>query len=385
MDRKLRILFLPKWYPNKLDSLDGNFVENHARALAPYCDLAVIFVHSDVDMKQKYLLEKTKPFGFTEIRVYFKKPFTGIPILNKWITLVRYVSAQLKGYSYYLSTKEPPDFTHIHVLTRTAPLSLYLKYFHNIPFFITEHWSGYQKRSGKYRGWLKKWITKYTVNRANGISTVSEDLKNAMESHKLIGKYTIIPNVVNTDLFMPIERVEHHKPRFIHISNLSKVPKNLDTIIKILGELAAEGFDFEFIMIGYGGDESEMLELITTLELESKTRYLGKLTNEEVSVEMAQSDAMLLFSFYENQPVVMLEAFACGCPVIVPNVGGIVEIMNPALGIVVDAENNGQFKAAIEQFLKGNTQFNTRQIRAYAVNHFSETVIGQSFIKFYQD
>jgi len=383
MAQKLRILFLPKWYPNKFDSLDGNFIENHAKAVAPFCDLAVLFVHSDADLNQAFEEIQNSPSGFQEIRVYFKKPHLKWKALNRIVTFIRYFKAQLKGYRLYLKSNKQPDLTHIHVLGRTAPLALFLKFSKQIPFLVTEHWSGYHKRSGAYTGLLKKWITRFTVRNANAITTVSTDLMNAMLSHQLKGEYQIVPNVIDINTFTPNYKKQNKKIRFIHISNLSKVPKNLHQVIFNLNDLAVEGFDFEFILVGYGEEEDQMLELINKSALEPLTTFRGKLTMEEVAKELAQADAMLLFSLYENQPVVMLESFACGCPAVVSDVGGIAEIMKPELGILVKSEDNNGFKDAIRHILTKETIFDPHKIREYAVTHFSEEIVGKQFLELY--
>ena len=384
MPKKPTILFLPKWYPNKFDILDGNFIENHAKAIAQFCDVAVIFVHSDLELDQSYVIEKKKTFDIPEIKVYFKKPNLTIGILNKIITFYRYAKAQRLGYIEYKKANPTPDLCHIHVMGRTAPLAMYLKWKKNIPFLISEHWSGYHKISGVYKGFFKKWATKFTVKRAVAVTAVSEDLAKAMQSHHLKSNYTIIPNVIDTSVFIPIEKNTTDKKRFIHISNLSKVPKNLHSIINNLSDVAETHKNFEFVLIGYGEEEEEMLELIEHSNIRKLTSFKGKMTKEEVAKELALSDAMLLFSLYENQPCVMLESFSTGCPVIVPNVGGIAEIMNEKLGILVESRNNTQFKQAVIDILDNKKTFDRSSIRTYAENNFSEPIVGKQFFDLYK-
>jgi len=81
---------------------------------------------------------------------------------------------------------------------------------------------------------------------------------------------------------------------------------------------------------------------------------------------------------------VLLEAFACGCPAIVSNVGGIAEIMSPELGIMVESEDNESFKEALRQLLNREIAFNKDKIRAFAKANFSEEVVGQQFLQVYK-
>lgn len=141
MTKKPVVLFLPKWYPNKFDAFDGNFIENHAIAISKFCNIAIIFVHSDTELKKKYSIIESNPFGFPEIRVYFKKPNHWIKPLNLLITSFLYFNSLFKAYHHYLKNYPQPDLCHVHVLARTSILALYLKWFKKIPYLISEHWS----------------------------------------------------------------------------------------------------------------------------------------------------------------------------------------------------------------------------------------------------
>ncbi len=65
-----KILFITRWYPNRVDKLDGNFIENHARAVAIYADLAVLYVGADPAMSDRsYASEVSTEHGYKVIRV----------------------------------------------------------------------------------------------------------------------------------------------------------------------------------------------------------------------------------------------------------------------------------------------------------------------------
>src|SRR5690606_28344692 len=141
-------------------------------------------------------------------RVYFRSPsftFLGIESLIK---AYRYYRAQHKAYTYYIEKYNTPDIVHVHVLTRSALLALYLWKFKKIPYLISEHWSGYFPQNGAYKGFLKKAFTKYVIKNTKAVSTVSEYLAKAMKKHGLNSHYEIIPNVVATSIFKPKKKEE---------------------------------------------------------------------------------------------------------------------------------------------------------------------------------
>ena len=48
-----KILFIPKWYPNRTNKFSGIFIEKHAKALAKECRVAVLYVGADENLKTK--------------------------------------------------------------------------------------------------------------------------------------------------------------------------------------------------------------------------------------------------------------------------------------------------------------------------------------------
>jgi glycosyltransferase involved in cell wall biosynthesis len=83
--------------------------------------------------------------------------------------------------------------------------------------------------------------------------------------------------------------------------------------------------------------------------------------------------------------VVILESYACGVPVISTRVGGIHEHMNDELGKLVEMKNEAQFLETLETFLNNPEIYQSERIRKYAVDHFSNEVIGESIYKVYKD
>ncbi|RLD81092.1 MAG: hypothetical protein DRJ15_05305 [Bacteroidetes bacterium] len=90
-----------------------------------------------------------------------------------------------------------------------------------------------------------------------------------------------------------------------------------------------------------------------------------------------------MFSRYENLPVVILESYACGVPVISTDVGGIREHMNKDLGILLDSEDEESFFQTLDKMLDNYRSYDAQKIRNYAVDHFSNEVIGRQLFDVY--
>ena len=97
------------------------------------------------------------------------------------------------------------------------------------------------------------------------------------------------------------------------------------------------------------------------------------------------SDFLLLFSNFENLPCVIVEAFACGLPVLATRVGGIAEIVDDTRGVLVDAGDEEALLAQTNHLLNHARNYNAEAIRQYAVERFAPVVIGGQIGSVYEE
>jgi colanic acid/amylovoran biosynthesis glycosyltransferase len=91
--------------------------------------------------------------------------------------------------------------------------------------------------------------------------------------------------------------------------------------------LAREGLDFKLILVGDGDFRPQVEQAISDLKLQTQVEITGWVTNAQVNQYLLNSRAMVLASFAEGLPVVMMEALALGRPVIGTYIAGIPELI----------------------------------------------------------
>jgi glycosyltransferase involved in cell wall biosynthesis len=102
-------------------------------------------------------------------------------------------------------------------------------------------------------------------------------------------------------------------------------------LIEAAGRLAAEGLAFELVLIGDGPLRRSIEERVARLGLRGHVRLLGWQGAEAVREEILRARALVLPSFAEGLPVVLMEALALGRPVISTYVAGIPELVTPGV------------------------------------------------------
>jgi glycogen(starch) synthase len=384
---RIKVLFWPGWwFPDRRDPVNGIFIRRHAEAVAPLVDLAVLYVTADPKLRGRtYRLEATaEPFGLT-VRAYYRPvsaPFRLLRAGNVW----RYFFAALRGIRELRRRWGHPDIVHLHVSPPAGQLLALRSQFPRIPFLFTEHWTGYHPANGEYRGFFRKRMNSWVVRSAFAVTPVSHDLQRVMESHKLCGRYVVIPNAVRTDLFHLAAASGGRKPfTFLHVSRLAPV-KNAAGILHALASLREVRQAFRLVIVGEGAERKSLEELATRLSFDDETvSFMGRKNEDELAQIMRQADCFVLFSDYENLPCVIAEAMASGLPVIATRVGGIPEQVKPGMGILVEPRDEAGLTQAMETMIDGAKRMNRAAIRSFAEREYSHPQVGQRFLLLYQE
>jgi len=384
---RLHILYLPKWYPHRYDPMPGLFIERHGKSALPYCNISVLYVHADDKQRKpvyQFVTDTDEPLN--TIRIYYKRANTGFKPIDTIINTCRFVRSHFKGLREIRKRYGKIDIIHVHVLTRHGVIALWEKIRHGIPFVVTEHWTRYLPSTNTFNGTFRKWMTRKVAKRASAIMPVTANLRDAMIDCGLKNKnYIVIPNVVDIEMFSPEpDKRPAEKAKIIHVSCFDDQQKNISGITRVIKRLSEKRQDFTVDMVGDGIHYDELLAYGDEMGIkDTYAKYFGLKENDELAAMMKAADFMIMFSRYENLPVVILESYACGVPVISTDVGGIREHMNDDLGILLDSEDEESLYLILDNMLDNYRNYSAKKIREYAVNHFSNEVIGKQLFDVY--
>jgi len=121
-------------------------------------------------------------------------------------------------------------------------------------------------------------------------------------------------------------------PIFLFVGRLTYT-KNIHLIVKALGALKRRNRKFSMLFVGSGEDEKRVMDLVESLNLSNNVTFAGKVMDREKLRNIYASCDLFVFpSVYDNAPLVVREAAACGCASL------LVRGSNSAEG-VIDGEN----------------------------------------------
>lgn len=368
--KKLHILFVNSWYPSKVLPTNGDFIQRHVEAVATKHNVTTIHVITNPIIDKEEITDITTN-GIRTIIAYLK------PSKNYINKLIYYFKAYKK---LYLLT-EDFDILHVSKLYPAGLFALYLKWFKNKKYIISEHFTGYLQPHAKNIGKTEIYLSKIISKNATFVCPVSENLAENMKSLGLNGNYEVVPNVVDTNLFTPHEK---KKKIFtlIHLSSLADKHKNITGLLKVISKLQNHIPNFLFYLIG--DNPLQYQNLIESLKINpNNIELVDQIPHYQVSHYLQKSDILILFSNYENLPCVILEAFACGIKVISTNVGGIQEFFPKDYGALIpQGDEKYLLKEIINQYNKSN-RVSKKSMHQYAKKLFSKESISDRFNKLY--
>lgn len=379
-----KVLFITRWYPNRVDKLDGNFIENHARAVFQYCDLAVLHVCADPAMSDKnFDWEMKEEFGFPVFRVWYRNNNVSKKGVGRVIKFFRYLKATRIGWELVKKSFGLPDLNHVHIFTRPAMPAFYLQWRYGIPFIISEHSSHFVYDLPVLLPPLK-WFAQFTAKNARYVTAVSKTLQKAMLDFGFYGNYTIVPNVV----FVSHDEMKNSDGNTINIvaiAGLSDVRKNITGLIDVFTDAHHELKNANLhiirpvpdVLIQQRGEESGLLN--------EKIYFHENLGNNEVYELLRKSSFLVVNSLSETFSMAAAEALACGKPVIATRCGGPEEFINEERGKLIDVNDRQQLRDALVWMSAHYRKFDPEKLKNFVEENFSSEVVGRKFLNLYQN
>lgn len=381
---RIKVLFLTRWYPNRVDKLDGNFIENHARAVSMYCDLAVLYVGADPNMSEKkYEWDVKEEFGFPVVRVWYRNNDVGKKGIARVRKFFRYLRATRIGWKLIHSKFGVPNISHVHIFTRPVLLAFYLRWRFGAPYLMTEHSSHFVHELPR---WLppKKQFAQFAAKRARFITVVSETLQKAITDFGLHGKYAIVPNVIFSP--QPISgTINQNEVKIVAIGGLTDERKNITGLIQCFSEIEEQLGETTLHIIRPVPDENLMGEAIRSGLLNKKIFFHDYLSNEDVYKLLAKSSFLVVNSLSETFSMSAAEALACGKPVITTRCGGPEEFVSEERGRLIGVNQPEQLKEALIWMRHHYQEFDPQKLKSFIQENYSPEVVGEKFLHLYEE
>jgi len=238
---------------------------------------------------------------------------------------------KLLSYFYFFLTirrrlkKLNPDIVNAHYASINGVIAAFSG-FH--PLVISVWGSDVIAANGPRLPLILRAALRYALKRADLICATSGYL--AIQTRRFTNPFQRIERVpfgVDCDLFKPSDNGQMKNSQQFRIGFVkSLLPRyGPEFVIKAMPLICRFVPNAKLIMVGQGRLKNDLIKLARSLNVEDKVEFTGFVPNKDLPKILQTFDVFVLASLRESFGVVLLEAQACGVPVVATNIGGVPE------------------------------------------------------------
>ena len=301
------------------------------------------------------------------------------------------------GLRWLKLKKFKPDIIHVHTFAGLGLEALLCGRFLKKPvvgtnhFSITEYGSYYPKFC---KEWIKRNSLKYVIwyyNQCNFVTAPSRTVLTEMLEHGFYRPRQVVSNPIDLSIFKPVGEPKNKLKKEFNLANNTIMfagklarEKKIDVVIRALELVKREVKDINFAIAGHGGDKARLKKIAEDLHVEKEVKFMGIFDHKVLARLYCASDIFTIASTSETQSLVLLQAMACGLPVIGVNWRALPEYINGRNGFIVEPDNPKEMADKIIHLFKyGDERKKLGQGGLAYVKQFSAPNIAASWIKLY--
>jgi glycosyltransferase involved in cell wall biosynthesis len=276
----------------------------------------------------------------------------------KEVTIYPFHSVNLGrvGFGFYWTPgminklrKESKSFDIIHMhhyITFQNVVACHYALKNRIPCLLQAH-GGVARKPG--RNWVNKFYDKlfgYRILRCASKIVVLTPAEAEQYIQMGLGsdKTEIVPNGIDLSDFKDLPQrgefikkygLDPNQKIILYLGRIHKI-KGLDRLVEAFAGLSRSSSDIKLVIVGQDSGYLPFLKkLVVELGIADKVLFTGSLYGQEKLEAYVDADVYVLPSVYETFPMTVLEAWACGTPVVVTDRCGIADIIDGEVGLVV--------------------------------------------------
>jgi glycosyltransferase involved in cell wall biosynthesis len=356
--RPISLLTVTTLFPNEVQKTHGIFVETRlrkvlasgeavARVLAPIPWLPAFLDHESLGPIHRVPYHSVRE----GLEIYHPR-YLVVPKIGMAVTPLTLYRAMRRALRRIIDSGQEVDIIDAHYFYPDGVAAVWLAQEFDLPVVVTA------------RGTDLSLIPNFAIPRrmiqraaakADGLITVCDALRDSLVRLGVSAeRIEVLRNGVDLDLFRPIERVQARVRLGISRRTLGSVGHLIERkghhhVIQALVEMP----DTDLIIIGNGPERRSLETLASQLGVHNRVRFLGSIDQIQLREVYNVLDALVLASSREGWANVLLEAMACGTPVVASPVWGTPEVVTePEAGVLMPTIDAAGVVAAVKRLFE---------------------------------
>ncbi len=391
------ILVIPSWYSDGRGSGGGYFRDQALALKAAGYRVAILApaIHTLRDLRagraglgQAGRGQAKASVEYDGVPVYRRNEFTALPRLP-YRNPLAWTVCGMKLVKQYIDKNGRPDLVHAHCCLNAGVLALAVNKRYGIPFVVTEHSRGF--RQGRPRWWERDLIRRVT-RRASRCLAVSPYLADLLRQQYPASTWQYLPNVLGEAFLVARPSVgapsiatpsvgipaEDRPFVFLCVARLSP-EKGHALLIEAFADAFGGNAKVRLRLVGDGPSLAALEALSRRFGVAAQLDFTGALPAEQVRAEMEGADGLVLASNTETFGVVVIEALACGLPVVSTASGGPDHLVSSANGILVPPADGPALRDALLKMRRQASSYDRVAIRAAVIRAYGPDAFARQF------
>lgn len=243
--------------------------------------------------------------------------------------------------------KFKPDIIHSHTFFGLGLEAIAAARILKVPLVGTNHWvitefNGYSPVAAKAFARLSLKAVIWYYNHCDFVTAPSRTVLKEMVKNGFVKPNEVVSNQIDLATFKPDANLDIKKIKaefgifsaaIVYAGRLGQ-EKNIDVVIRAAALVKQRKRDVKLVIAGHGSAEPGLKKLVHELRLEESVKFPGTLSQTSLARLYQASEIFTIASTSESQSMVLLQAMACGLPVIGANWRALPEYINKQNGLL---------------------------------------------------
>jgi glycosyltransferase involved in cell wall biosynthesis len=253
-----------------------------------------------------------------------------------------------------------PDLIHVHSFFGIGLEAVLDGACLRIPVVGTNHTTiaGFAPYIPVPANWAAAYVT-WFYNRCDHVTAPSRSVFDELGETALNRPHQVVSNPIDIDLFTPAQANERDalRARFglpgptIACAGRIAPEKNIGVLLRAIAALRDLGITAGLAIAGHGSHEAVLRTQARELGIGAQVKFLGTLAQDELARVFQISDIFTIMSTSETQSMVMLQAMACGLPVVAARTRALPEFVGSSNGVLVDPHDSAELARVLADLL----------------------------------
>lgn len=395
----MRVFQLPSWCPSEDAPLAGSFFLEQAHALArarPHWTVA--FCQFDLARSRvpwrPWQWPRFARDGLRTPRMTHRRAASGLHLYQvfaphlprwgarrKWQAMVDALAAQASvALQHFVQQHGRPDLIHALASYPGGGAAVPLGRRWGVPVGLTEHLGPFPPPTLCTSDGRPLPVLAQAYAGSRRVSAVSQALADAIVRAGLARCVDLLPNFLSDDFGPSCPRPAGAQPfRWLSVGGPSR-EKGTGTLLQALARSQGGA---QLCVVGASPELDHFRAMANALGLCDRVTWAGALARQDMPRQYAGADALVQASRGETFGVALIEALACGRPLVATRCGGPEDIVRPDNGLLVPVDDAPALAGAMDQLQRTIAHYPPERLRADFLQRFSSSAVAGQVERWY--